>query len=166
MLYNYLNNSIVEELSTNGKVILKVYNDSGGSLARGVPRVASPKWISGKGVVMTIAAPATEVTDANIVGLVLGGVDGTTSIADATYGFLQVAGPFGSVADGWGAATSGTVNANDQLEVLNTGTTLIDAGADGGAVLEAESIAIAIALVTTNVWEVFLIGKQSAIQAA
>lgn len=166
MLYNYLENSIVEELSQNGKVIIRVWNDSGGDLARGVPRVASPKWITGKGVVMTVAAPATMDSDTNVVGLILGDMAGNTTIANGEYGLLQIQGPFGSAADDWGAATSGSVAANDQLEVLNGGTTLIDQGTDGGAVLGTESVAIAIEEATTNVWVVWLIGKQSAIKGS
>lgn len=166
MLPNYINNSIVEELSGNGKVICRFYNDTGGSLTRGTPRVISPKFVSGKGVILAVTQAATETTESNVVGIVVGDLAGNTTVTDAEYGLIQVMGPFGSNAEDYGATTSGTVAANDQLEILNGTDALIDAGADGGAVLEAESVAIAIEEVDTNVWAVYLLGKPSQIKAS
>lgn len=165
MLPNYLRSNIVEHLSGNGKTIVRFYNDTSGTLSRGAIKVASPKFIAAEGVVVAVAAPATQATDSNIIGIVIGDLEGATTVADATYGLLQIEGPFGSLAEAFGVPTTGTVAANDGLQVLNAAAALIDSGGNGGAVLLPETVAIAIELVTTDVWAVYLLGKPSSIEA-
>lgn len=160
MQENYKNTSTPQVLGDGGVIELEVYNDSGSTISAGALKVASPKWISGKGVVMAMTAIASNATETNWIGIVM------TDIADGAYGRLRIKGPYGSLATGIGAATTGTVAANDQLKTVNATTTLsaVSTGATvGGGVLSTLAVAIAIELVTTNVWAVYLIGKQSSI---
>lgn len=143
------NEQIVE---SDGSVFLKVYNDSGSAYARGV--VYSLTYTVASGICYAdVVAPTTTGTASIIVGVVNNSPLGKDTIADGEYGFIQIKGycPY--------AVTSGTVHENDQLEVLTTAAAFIDQGTNGGAVTAQESVGVAIAEVTTNVWSVWLMGK-------
>lgn len=161
-IVTYLGNSGIETREGDGKTFVKVYNDTGSAVSNGAIKVISLKFVSGQGVIAAVAAPATNDFDVNVIGIVANSP--SSSIANLSYGWVQVYGLYGT--DTTGATTSGTVAANDRLEVLNAGVAFIDAGTDGGAVETPESCAVAVANVTTNVWQVFLLGKRSSIKAA
>jgi hypothetical protein len=148
----------IQRLDANGNVFITVYNNSGGTLTQGKPYVIVNQVISGKVEAVAIA-PATNTNPVNLIGLPV------ADIPDASYGEVQVEGIFGSVANGVGAITSGTVAANDNLQVINAGVSLIDEGTDGGALETVDVCAVAVANVTTNRWVVRLLGKRSGIAA-
>lgn len=164
MVNNYTDLSAIGKVDAGGKKYVTVYNDTGSTISNGAIKLLVPKWIAGKGVVMVAVALATNTTETNTVGICDN--NPASGIAAGDYGNFLVEGLYGSKADGYGVTTSGSVAANDQLEILNAATALIDAGADGGAALLPEAVAIAVEEVTTNVWAVYLIGKQSQIKAS
>lgn len=167
MQSNYLGNSAIEQVGTDPKFI-RVYNDTGSAVLNGVITLVVPKFIAGKGVVAVMAAVATNATESNTVGIVNN--PGKTGIANAEYGLVQVKGLYGAAASGqaaaYGVSTSGSVAANDYLEVLNATAVFIDAGTNGGAVKLSEACALAVALIDTDVWSVYLLGGLCSIQAS
>jgi len=158
---NYDKKNTVGKFFAGGKGYVAVYNNTGSTIANGALRNLSELFISGKGVVMVPLTPATNVELTNLIGICANNTGG--GIADGEIGFFQVEGPYGSLAEGFGATTSGTIHADDQLEVLTATTALIDSGGAEGAIIKGESCACAIEEVTTNVWAVYLYGKRSAI---
>jgi hypothetical protein len=65
-------------------------------------------------------------------------------------------------------ATTGTVTANDKLQIINGGVGLIreGSGADGLTIMTTDVCAIAVANVDTNQWQVYLIGDRCSIAAS
>ncbi len=149
-----------------GKRYVRVYNNSGSAISNGAIKNIVEGWITGKGVVKVPVAPATNATESNVIGIVDNNPTG--SIANGEYGNVLVEGQYGSLAEGYGVATSGTVTANDQLEVLNGGTAFIRSGSgnDALAAILNETCAVSVENVTTNVWAVHLIGRQHSIEAS
>lgn len=154
MIPNYLNNSAIEYLGENGEIFVKVWNDTGADIAKGIPKQLVTKWITGKGALVAPITGATNTAVANIIGIPL------EAHVASTYGLYQIKGLCEY------AVTSGTVAANDNLELINAGVALIDEGTDGGAVETVGAVAVAVSNVTTNVWKVFLRGKLNAVAAA
>lgn len=154
MIPNYLKNSAVEIDQAGDVVIVKVYNDTGSAIAVGVPKLIVNKWITAIGAVAAPLAAATNTAVANIVGVPL------EAHANATYARYQIKGLVPYV------VTSGTVAANDNLEIINAGAALIDEGTDGGAVETSGALGVAVENVTTNVWKVYLRGKQVSVAAS
>ena len=166
MAENYLASSQVEEIGTDPKFV-RVYNDSTVVL-NGVVKLIVKKWITGIGVVNVMAAVATNDTVSNIVGIVNN--PGTTGIAASKYGLVQVKGLYGSAAVGaaplYGVTTSGTVAANDYMEADNGQTYLSAHGTGsvmGGGVRVDECCGIAVELLDTNTWSVYLLGELCAV---
>lgn len=149
-----------------GKRYERVYNNSGSAISNGAIKMIVEGWITGKGVVKVPITPVTNATVSNVIGIVDNNPTG--SIANAEYGNVLVEGQYGSLADGYGASTTGTVTANDQLEVLNTGTAFLRSGSgnDGLAKILDESCAIAVENVTADVWAVHLFGRPHSVEAS
>ena len=138
-----------------------ILNESGGTAGKGIPYVlnmnAAATTIGGVSVVVaqySVQAPATLATSSSIICVPV------ADIANGAWGWVQTKGyvPY--------AVTTGTVAANDQLEVLNTGVAFIDQGTNGGAAIGANSCGIALVLVTTDVWTIYLFGLQVVVAAA
>ena len=162
MPVNYLGASAIDELGTDPKFV-RVYNDSTVVL-NGVLKLIVKKWISGIGVVNVMLAITQNDSDSNIIGIVNN--PGATGIAASTYGLVQVKGLYGSPAVGqaaaYGAPMSGTTAANDYLKAtaaqlyfapISTGVTM------GGGVRGDHACAIAVALIDTDIWSVYLLGE-------
>lgn len=159
---NYLANSATEELGQDPKFV-RVYNDSTVVL-NGVIKMVVRKWITGIGVVNVMLAPTSNNTDSNLIGIVNN--PGSTGIAASTYGLVQVKGLYGSAAVGqaaaYGATTTSTIAANDYLKVVNSATTFAACSTGvtvGGGVRTTLACAIAVELITTNTWSVYLLGE-------
>jgi hypothetical protein len=167
MQENYLGNSVIEEIGRDPKFI-RVYNNTASAVLNGVVTLVVKKWTTLLGVQAVMAAVATNATESNIIGIVNN--PGQTGIADKAYGLVQIKGLYGSAAVGaaaaYGAATSGTVHANDYLQVLNGAAVFIDEGGNGGEVEPTDALALAVENITTDVWSVYLLGKLASIQAA
>jgi hypothetical protein len=150
-------NEVIRE--SDGSVFLKIYNGTSSALARGKPYLIAPTVASGI-CYLTIIAPATVGTERAIVGIVNNSILGQATILAYSYGYLQIAGycPY--------VLTSGTPAANDQLRILTTGTTLVDQGANGGAMLAQETVGVLAVNVTTNVDAVYLIGNPVTVEAS
>lgn len=159
MVPNYIGSSTLEVTGVSDPEYATVYNGSGSTYSAGAIKVLVPKWISGKGVVNTLAAPATNDAAANRICIVI------ADIADGAYGRVLTRGVYGD-GSSFGAATSGAPAANAYLEVLNGGTAFTDAGAVGGAVVPTEACAIKIANVTTNVDQIYLLGRLHSIKGS
>jgi hypothetical protein len=150
------NSRIVE---SDGSVFVKVYNDTGSALARGV--VYALTYTVASGIAYAdVCAPVADSTRGAIIGVVDNSPLGKDTIADAAYGYLRISGycPY--------VVTSGVVAAGAQLEVLATAAAFIDQSTASAAVIGLNSAAIAIANVTTNVWTAFLFGLPVNIEAA
>lgn len=167
MTLNYSGMSAIEDQLGNDPRFVRVYNDSTVVL-NGALKMVVKKWITGIGVVNVMLAPASNATESNVIGIVNN--PGTTGIAASTYGLVQVKGLYGSAAVGqapaYGVTTNGTVAANDQLKAANGQTYLapLSTGVTmGGAVEGALCCAIAVELITTNTWSVYLLGKLASI---
>ena len=161
-IVGYQGASNVEVLSDGDKKFVKVYNGTGSALARGAIGRLSYKWISGSGVVgyFVGGAFATNTAQGEKVAVVCNFPKGKNTIPDGEYGYVQIAGLCDYV------ATSGTVAANDQLQIIDSGTAMIDQGTDGGAKIAGDTCGIAVANVATDVWQVYLIDKYSTIAAS
>lgn len=150
---NYRGNSAVAMPNdTQGDVkFVNVYNNTGSALTAYCPYNLVPGWITGKGVVYVPIAAATNAAVTNLIGVP------QTALADATYGLIQVGGlvPI--------CATSGSVAANDNLQVIDAGVALIDEGTNGLAIHTADACGTAVALVATDQWQVYLFGKRCSI---
>ena len=154
---------VIEWIRNGSDVFVKFYNDTGGALANGAIKVLAFKIVS-SAITAVVIAPATETTTSNLVGAINNLPYGKATVPDAEWGYLQVQGECEALVDGTADLVAG-----DQLEVLNAGTALIDAGIATGAVLEAETVAIMKEAYTTNaeaLKAVYFVGKYSAIQAA
>ena len=168
MVENYLGNSVVEEIGTDPKFI-RVYNHTTSEVLNGVVTLVVKKWTTDLGVHAEMAAVATNDTAAsNIVGIVNNPDE--TGIAAHSYGLVQIKGSYGSAAVGtaaaYGVTTSGSVAANDYLEVIDGTAVLIDGGTNGGAVRVKNYCALAEELITTDTWKVYLIGEPCSIAAS
>ena len=142
----------IEVVQNGSEVFVKVYTTS--ALTDGVVYQLTYIYDSTIGIYAQVVGAATIATNNAIVCVVQNALKGRSGIAANSWGFVQVAGVCEY------CATSGSVAANDQLEVINGGAALIDQGANGGAALGSNACALAISNVTTNVWKVFLFGKQ------
>ena len=144
------------EIVENGyEKYIKIYNDTGGALARGTVYAITFTAAASGVVYPAVVAPATVGTATCLTGVVNNSLRNETTIGIASWGYMQIAGycPY--------VLTSGVVAVNAQLEVVNaTPTLLIDAEVVGGAVLAGETVGIAIALITTDVWSVWLINRR------
>lgn len=153
---NYRGNSAVAmPKDDQGDVAyINVYNNTGSALTAYQPYNLVPGWITGKGVVYVPIAAATNATPTNIIGVP------QTALANATYGLIQVGGlvPI--------CATSGTVNANDCLQIIDGGKALIDEGGNGLAVMSTDACGVAVANVDTDQWKVYLFGRRCSIAAS
>lgn len=155
---NYQGGGDVEVLRNGMERFVKVYNGTGADLARGAVGTLSFKYDTTEGLVAYFVGGFTTQAIGSIqVAVVNNSPLGKNTIADGEYGFVQV----GGLCDY--CATSGTVNANDQLQGINGGTTLIDQGTNGGVVIDDETCAIACVNQATNVWSVFLLDKECTI---
>jgi hypothetical protein len=152
MIPNYQGASAIEEFGEGGERYIKVYNNTGSTISKGVPKVIVVA-VGSQGAVAVPVGAATNAAVKNIIGVPL------NDHADATYGVYQIKGlcPY--------VVTSGTVSANDNLEIINNGAALIDEGTNGGALETTNVVGTAVANVATNVWKVFLHGKPVAIAA-
>jgi len=150
------NSRIVE---SDGSVFVKVYNDTGVALARGVV-YSLTHTVASSIAYADVCAPVASTTRSAVIGVVNNAPLGQDTIGIASYGYVQIAGycPY--------VVTSGTVAAGAQLEVLATAAAFIDQGTTSAAVIGLNSAAIAIANVTTNVWTAFLFGFPVNIEAA
>lgn len=154
---NYRGNSAVAmPRDTQGDVkFVNVYNNTGSALTAYKPYNLVPGWITGKGVVYVPIAAGTNTAATNLVGVP------QTALADATYGLIQVGGlvPI--------CATTGTVTANDKLQLIASGVGLIreGSGSDGLTIMTTDVCAISVANVATNQWQVYLIGELCSIAA-
>jgi hypothetical protein len=158
---NYQGASAVEVLSDGDKKFVKVYNGTGSALARGVIGRLTFQWVTGVGITARfLTGLATQATSNAVIAVVCNFPKGKNTIPDGEYGYVQIAG----LCDY--AITSGTVAGNDQLQGIDSGTSLIDQGTDGGAVIDEETCAVAVENVTTNVWQVYLVGRQCVIAAS
>lgn len=167
MIPNYLGNSAVEITGTDPQFI-RVYNNTASAVLNGVVTLVVSKWTTLVGVQAVMAAVATNDVESNIVGIVNN--PGKTGIAAYSYGLVQIKGLYGSAAVGsaaaYGAPTSGTIHANDYLEVIDAGVAFIDQGTNGGAVEPSNACALAVELITTDTWSVYLLGKQCGVAAS
>lgn len=145
----------IEVVTTGSETFVKIYTAS--ALSEGVVYQLTFAYDSTIGLYAGVIAAATVATATAVICVVQNFLKGKSGIAAAAWGFVQIAGVCEY------CATSGTVAANDQLEVITTGAALIDQGTNGGAAISVNTCAIAISNVTTNVWKVFLLGKQVAI---
>lgn len=149
--YSGGNNGVEWYRDGEGGVYVKIYND-GTAKSNGV--VYELTFTSSSSVVYAdVVAPSTIATATAIIGVINNAPKGLDTIPASNYGWLQIAGycPY--------VATSGSVAANDQLEVITGGVALIDQGTNGGALMGANSVGVAIANVTTNVWSARLFGR-------
>lgn len=148
-----------------GKRYVRVYNNTGSSISNGAIKVLVEAWISGKGVVFVPIAPATNSALKNVVAIIDNNPTG--GIAAGEYGNALVEGQYGGADVGYGVGTTGTITANDQLEVLNNGTVFQRAGTsgDGLSVTLSETCAVSVENVAANVWAVYLIGQPCEIKA-
>lgn len=137
---------------TQGDVkFINVYNNTGSALTAYRPYNLVPGWITGKGVVYVPIAAATNTAVTNVIGIP------QVALADKAHGLIQVSGVVPI------CATSGSVAANDNLEVIDSGTTLIDEGTNGLAIGTTDVCATAVSLVATDQWVVYLHGKRCSI---
>jgi hypothetical protein len=158
---NYQGASAVEVLSDGDKKFVKVLNSTGSALARGTIGRLSFEYSATYGLIgRFVTGLATQATSNSVICVVCNFPKGKNTIPDGEYGYVQVEG----LCDY--AITSGTVAANDQLQGIDSGTSLIDQGTNGGVVIDEETCAIAVANVTTNVWQVYLLGRQCVIAAS
>lgn len=169
-LTDYLKNHATERMDVDGKVYVKVYNNSGGALTNGAIKCVVPMWITALGAILVPIAVASNATASNIIGIVDNSVENQDNIAIASYGWVQIEGIYGDAVGGttmdpvtaFGATTTGTIAANDQLKVTNgapTVFTAVSTGATvGGGVQNVLTSAIAVANVSTNLWSVYLTG--------
>lgn len=154
---NYRNNSAVSmPKDTQGDVkFVNVYNNTGSALTAYRPYNLVPGWITGLGVVYVPLAASTNTAVANLVGVP------QTALANATYGMVQVGGlvPI--------CATTGSVTANDKLQLIASGVGLIreGSGSDGLTAMSTDVCAISVANVDTNQWQVYLLGNLCSIAA-
>jgi hypothetical protein len=151
-VYNYLGNSVVEELSGNGNTFVKVYNN-GSAITEGEIKMLVPIWITGVGAVYVPIAVATNAAKTSIIGICQG------AHAASTYQFYQTQGYVASV-------TTGTVLANALLEVINGGTTLIDEGAVGGTLPDDSALGVVVTVNTATNASVYLFGNPVVVEAA
>lgn len=142
---------------------ISVYNNTGSALSNGAIKVLS--FIVTSGALFPVpVVPATEVTDANLIIVIDNSPLNESTIANGEWGFAKFSGVVAASVDG----DTIDVAEGTQLEVLNAGTAFTSAGIAEGFVLEAETCAIALeanAAAAASKY-VFLLGKQSAIQAA
>jgi hypothetical protein len=152
---NYLNNSAVSKPAAGDVQFVRVYNN-GSALTAYKPYNLVPGWITALGVVYVPIAAATNTAVTNLIGVP------QTALAASTYGLIQVGGlvPI--------CATTGTVTANDKLQIINGGVGLIreGSGADGLTIMTTDVCGIAVANVDTNQWQVYLIGALCSIAAS
>lgn len=158
---NYQGASI-EVLSDGDKKFVKVRNDTGSALARGAIGKLSFEYSATYGIIARFVggAFATNTGQGERVAVVCNFPKGKNTIPDGEYGYVQIAGQCDYV------STSGTVAANDQLQLIDSGTAMIDQGTNGGVVIASDTCAVAIANVTTNVWQVYLLDKYSTVAAS
>lgn len=159
---DYTGNSNPGKAEGGGKEYRTVYNDSGSAISNGAIKLLVEKVVSGVGLVLVPIAAATNATTSNVIGICenAGG-----SIANGAYGQFLVKGLYGSVSGGYGVTCAAGVADNDQLEVINAGTTFLDAGTDGGTVILDETCALAVDEVVdaSDTWVVYLHGRQCTI---
>jgi len=151
--------STIGGVDAGGRAYVTVYNNTGSAISNGAIKILAEMWISGKGIVLVPIAPATNATETNLIGVCenAGG-----SIADATEGQFLVKGVYGStaVASNTYGAVTGTVAANDVVEVINGGVSFIDSGSDGGAVQPPEGVGIVVEVITATSAVIYLFGKR------
>jgi hypothetical protein len=144
---DYQDTSAIERRSGNGDVFLKVYNNTGSKISAKAVKSLVPIWITGHGTVYVPIVIGTNAAKTSIIGAA------DTDHADKTYAFYQTAGYVPA------ATTSGTIHANDFLEVIDSGTSFIDEGANGGTQPDATCVAVAIANNDTDNWSIYLFGN-------
>ena len=146
---NYQNASAVEVLEGDGVKQVKVWNNSGVTCSKYVPMALVPGWITGKGAVMVPIAVATNSVKTTLIGVP------QEDVADSVYGFFVVQGL--CIAN-----TSGTVTANDKLQVQNATPTVFireGAGSDGLALPSDSTAAVSVENYDTNIWYIHLSGE-------
>jgi hypothetical protein len=133
---------------------LLVYNDTASALSNGVPYVLSMQVASGIPYYTPVAPVSNAIGDTVVV------IDnsrlGLSTIAAYAWGYVLVSGLTVE------AVTTSTIAANDQLKVANGGAAFaaVSTGSTvGGAVLATNTCAIAVVLVDTNKWKVFLLDR-------
>lgn len=124
-------------LEGNGQKFIKVYNDTGAALTNGTVKVL--EWLDDVDSLSVSAYPTLGTAATNASALVTVVVVNNTpmgkaSIADATWGYVQVEGYCETI-----IAATGGVTDEQYLEVLNGGT----AATDDGATLTTKSFGIA-----------------------
>ena len=145
-IFNYLTSSTVEERRGNGDVFVKVYNNTGTSIADRAIKMLVPIWITGKGTVIVPIAAATNAAKTSVIGV----CEGTH--ADKTYVFYQIQGFCPNV-------TTGTVTANDYVQVINSGTPFIDEGGNGGTQPTADAVGITVTVNTATNADIYIFGN-------
>jgi hypothetical protein len=150
----------VEVVSNGSEVFVKIYTAS--ALSEGAVYQLTYKYDSTIGLYAGVVASATVATATAIVCVVQNHLKGVSGIAAAKWGFVQIAGVVEY------CTTVGTTAANDQMRAHNGAATLepVSTGVTvGGAAIGVSCCGIAISNVTTNVWKVFLLGRQTSIAA-
>jgi hypothetical protein len=147
---NYRGSGVAMPVAGDAKYV-NVYNNTGSALTAYAPYNLVPGWITGIGIVYVPIAPATNAAVRNLIGIP------QVALADKATGLIQVGGlvPI--------CATSSTVAANDQLQVIDAGTALIDEGLNGLAIETTDACGVAVSLVDTDQWKVYLYGRYCSI---
>lgn len=161
---NYQGASAIEVLDMAGSTWVKFYNDSGGALSNGAPKLFLEKWITGIGVILSPVTVATCAIKECMLGIVDNSIHGATTVAASAYGWAQVKG----ITNGDGVTTSGTVVANTILEINNDiPTAFVDSTLVGGGVPSiGTGAAIAVSTPATNKWVIYLLGRRVLIAAS
>ena len=167
MQENYLNASVVSVMGSDPQFI-RVYNTTASAVTNGTIVCVVKKWTTGVGVQAVMITPAENAAEANVIGIVNNPM--STGIAATSYGLVQIKGLYGSAASGtataYGVTTSGTVTANMYLEVLSATQVFIDAGTLGGTAVLTNVCAIAVELIDTYTWSVYLFGRFCSVAAS
>jgi hypothetical protein len=153
----------IEVVGDGSEKFVKIKNvTSSAALTEGTVYQLTYVYSAANGLHADVVAVGTVATATAIICVVQNFFAGKSGIADDEWGWVQIAGVVEY------CKTSGTVLANDLLEVdVNISTTAFSASSSGsevgGGALGVADAAVAISNVDTNVWKVFLFGKQVAI---
>jgi hypothetical protein len=147
----------LEPVIENGGSKWRLIYNASTALTNGVPYALTMTVASGVPY-YTVVAPVTNAVGTKIV-IIDNSPLGLATIPATSWGYVLESGL--SVE----AVTSGSVTANDQLEVLTTAAAFVDQGTNGGAVIATNTAAIAVVEVSTNKWKVMLLPTTSVIAA-